>query len=323
MADALVILLLVAAHEGSDPATLSVTEATRHALGSDSVILVNEVDQPPTDEEVVALERRVQAGAVVALQWEDAAHTHARLRMHAAERWTERGIEFGEGDPLSERGRTIGFAVASMLPPRDAPPPPNVSTPPVSERPPAREAPPPAPLRIPQALEPSIDERAWTLAIEADAALGPHTWLLGPRFDVSRRIYGRLGLRANMAARLGSLPAADASIRWFAFGAGGFMVVFHAARTGVDLQLAADLAATRLDLFRAKASEEIERQGRWFPTARLLLEAGVPIGRAFVLNAAIGSEAALGTTEVVIAGTNVVTVTPWSLLATFGGSARF
>jgi hypothetical protein len=50
--------------------------------------------------------------------WLDAAHTRARLRVHAVEtgRWIERSIAFSTVDTPVERGRALGFALTSMLP---------------------------------------------------------------------------------------------------------------------------------------------------------------------------------------------------------------
>src|SRR5439155_20803878 len=53
--------------------------------------------------------------------WDSAEHRQAYVRFHVEPRhgWNDRVIGFATGDDLAERGRTIGFAVASMLPARE------------------------------------------------------------------------------------------------------------------------------------------------------------------------------------------------------------
>jgi hypothetical protein len=97
----------------------------------------------PGDEEAAQLGRDLRADAVVELSWQDAEHTHAVVRVKrlrdirspassesgrnvTEDRWLRREITFARSDVSTERGRTLGFAAASMVPvaasSRDAPP---------------------------------------------------------------------------------------------------------------------------------------------------------------------------------------------------------
>ena len=117
LAEPITLILLVAAGDGAAPVTAAMTRATRDALESAPVQVVETRDLP-TDDEAVALERDARAAAVVELRWLDSARRRATLRVHLAAggRWIERSFGFAASDATTEQGRTLGFAVASMFP---------------------------------------------------------------------------------------------------------------------------------------------------------------------------------------------------------------
>jgi len=117
MSAAAVLAIIVAAGEAQNPASTALLEAARQSLGpTTSIRLVEATDS--TNARVIHLERDLGAKAVVVLTWKETAHLHAVLRLHVslADRWTTRIIAFASEDTLTERGRTLGFAVASMAP---------------------------------------------------------------------------------------------------------------------------------------------------------------------------------------------------------------
>jgi hypothetical protein len=117
MADPVTLFILVAAGERSD-LTRAMVGATHDALGASALVVVREVSGDLSDVEALATERGESADAVVELSWTDSRHQQASLRIHIAEerRWVERTIGFLRSDADSERGRTLGFAIASILP---------------------------------------------------------------------------------------------------------------------------------------------------------------------------------------------------------------
>jgi hypothetical protein len=129
MADALTILLFVAAGEGSDATTRAMVRATREALGPTARVEVRETPNELTEDEALIAEQLAGASAVVDLTWADPAHRSAMLRVHVARsgRWIGRSIGFMASDASTERGRTIGFTVVSMLPEAAAEPTPSES----------------------------------------------------------------------------------------------------------------------------------------------------------------------------------------------------
>src|SRR5579864_7839397 len=118
MSDALTILLFVAIGEGSDATTRAMARATRDALGPGTTVEIRETANELNDDEALIAEQLAHADVVVDLTWRDPGHRNATLRVHVARsgRWLGRSIGFMPSDASTERGRTIGFAVVSMLP---------------------------------------------------------------------------------------------------------------------------------------------------------------------------------------------------------------
>jgi hypothetical protein len=123
MPDAITLIVLVAAGDAGGSVASAVTKAAREALGPGAHVVVREAHPSPADAEALAVERAESCEAVAELAWADPKHRDASLRVHVARtgRWLERTIEFRSFDADSERGRTLGFAIASMVPQESAP----------------------------------------------------------------------------------------------------------------------------------------------------------------------------------------------------------
>src|SRR4051794_38411248 len=125
MSAALVLLVLVARGE-EGPATAAMASAVREAVLIDAQIDLREVASVPKDEDAIALARDTHATAVVELVWHDAKHRRVTLHFHSenAPQWTDRQLSFAATDSDADRGRTMGFALVSMLPETLTRPPP-------------------------------------------------------------------------------------------------------------------------------------------------------------------------------------------------------
>ncbi len=117
MTDPVTLFILVTAGERAD-LTRAMAGATHDALGANAVVVVREVPGEPSDAEALDAERTEGADAVVELSWVDPHHQQASVKMHVARdrRWIERSVGFLRFDPDAERGRTLGFTIASILP---------------------------------------------------------------------------------------------------------------------------------------------------------------------------------------------------------------
>src|SRR5262249_37185319 len=85
MADALIVLLLLAGADAKDATAPAMTAAARRALGPAAVVLVDERPELPADAEALTLGARVQARGVVEVMWSDVERQTARLHVHVAE----------------------------------------------------------------------------------------------------------------------------------------------------------------------------------------------------------------------------------------------
>src|SRR5436190_22444037 len=114
MSGAVVVAIVVAVGEARTPTTSALVTAAKEALGAAATFRVFEVS-PPSDEAALTVEDDLEARAVVTIVWEDAPRLHAHTRMHVSrtDRWTDREIVFEAVDTPVERGRALGFAVAS------------------------------------------------------------------------------------------------------------------------------------------------------------------------------------------------------------------
>jgi len=134
MGDPFTVVILVAAGGAADPTTYAIERAASEALGRSARVLVHESMGAPTDGEALAASPATGQSAIVEVTWGDGGHRVAVLRVHLAgsERWLDRTIGFGASDADSERARTIGFALASMIPESET----NAAAPPPSAPPP-------------------------------------------------------------------------------------------------------------------------------------------------------------------------------------------
>src|SRR5262249_49593528 len=104
----------------NDPTVGAMTKAAREALGEGANVMVRDLPRGMSDDDAVALGRTLRADAVVEIVWTDGTHQRVRVHLHSEKRarWLDREIGFDEKDADAERGRTIGFTVASMIPER-------------------------------------------------------------------------------------------------------------------------------------------------------------------------------------------------------------
>src|SRR5579859_2256456 len=131
------VVVLVAAGASAEPTTLAVERATSAALGHAAQVVVREAMGAPTDGEALTIGSDTNEVAVVQVTWNDRGHRTATLRVYLARRgrWMDRTIGFSAADAAPERGRTIGLALASMLPDPDLTPAPRERPAPQETRP--------------------------------------------------------------------------------------------------------------------------------------------------------------------------------------------
>ncbi len=314
MTDTLIVLVLLAAGAAPDPIGAALTVAARQALGPNAEILIEHRPELPPVAEAQTLGERLHAGAVAEVEWVDAAHTTAVVRVHGEHEtaWRERTIPFRPGDPPDECGRTLGFALASLvertgeapsLEPPPAPPGPVVpsTTVPVT-------APPGAPRSPPMTFE------AMGLATVGGGAGSTSG---GGEGAGAVEVLGPLALVATAGGRAGEIAAASSTFVAVEVGGGAAWRVLD--RPLFQLDARGELLALDLVVRRAGSTESA-----WLPEGRLLLEAGWFPGRSPIgLATMAGAEASFGSAFLVVGNHPVATVLPFRALVGLGARARF
>jgi hypothetical protein len=353
------LIVLVIAQQANDPSTLALERAARRALGREAVLRIEQLASDPQDDESEA--RAANADGVVELSW-SADHTKARVHCYLRRdaRWVDREISFGTGTAGAEReaverGRLLGFAIATMFAEEQA----EVSAAPA----PAEQelAPKPTPKPTPQAKpkapkpsapsEPRTDRadssapdgtdgtddtdagaatsrssRAPAMSVEfagiASSGIEGTAAALGATAGMRRAFVGPLWGRLFISGRSGNIPRAQTSTRTAMFGGGLALAFVPTQRFELGLRL--DAFASYFDATHLSEDDTTpDRRSRWVAGADTLLEGGVHLGGGTGLFLGAGLEAVLGRTEVYTHGTRVAVVPPFRAVAEFGLRTRF
>jgi hypothetical protein len=302
---AVAVVIVVASGDPAETAALD--RALRSALPEHTEISVQPNEPAETASTFVAH-----------VEWTDH-DRRAIVRTTDGTRTTEREIRFAETDAPAERGRTVGFALASMVPdeleprpPLPEPPKPPAAPPPA---PPPHEA--PVPVPPPRARRFSL-ELLGQGATGIGGAAGGLGGALGGRFRLS---HGFL-LRAGMGFRLGDVPAAQATTRVIAesLGVGWLGVISDGFRVGGRVD--ALLIHQSVTHFSADDPEPVAR-GRFLPGVDARVEAISRIAERTDVMLAFGPEIALGTTHLHVAGAEASRIPPLRLAGEVGVAVAF
>jgi hypothetical protein len=311
MTPAALLAILVATGEAGAAPTTAMAAAAGEVVGAAGAVRVVEASVL-TDAESLRVERELGVRAVVTLTWGDAARLHARLRLHAArtDRWIDRELDFSPGDGPAERGRALGFAMASMLPEGD--PTLSLATP---------EPPTATPQRPPGA---TAFEASFVAAMGIDGPAGG----LGGRLAIERFIARRASLVVSVAGREERLDSLDAREVTASAGVGGALWAMAPAsneRFGLALR------GEALLFYEAVAHDDAAGGSSWkghpLPGAALGLVGTVRVADGLEAFVSAGAELAFGTIDVTVVAApprgGTVRIPPERGLAACGLRARF
>jgi hypothetical protein len=309
------ILLLVTQGEANDESTQGAVRASYEIFGSNVEVRVREIEHVPDDELALALGSAMHASATIELSW-DREHRVATLRYHLAseEGYRVRSIGFGANDDPRERGRTIGFAVASMIPP-------------VVEGAGSVSAPPQA--HAEGSVAPPFPIRRFLGGLEVTGVAatgiggnaGAEGGSVGLRWFPTRSI----GVRAAGSIRAGEVTVAQAGSR-FMYGGLGVVALPWPSTPARPWELGArvDALVMREELSHFSSDDIVpDRQSRWLPGADAAVEATWFFASAAGLTGAMGLEVALGETAVAMHHVQVATIPPVRLVWQLGVRAGF
>ncbi len=327
---AVTVIVVIAAGDPKDGSTEAIERALRAAVDERVVVVVRAAREGEADDP-----SRISGGdpketLAGAITWGDRQRRVVLRFVQPNGRSSERELRFDATDAASERGRTVGFAVASMLPddaraatstpPSHPAPPPPSSSAVLEPRAPrgssAAAEPPPTPPRDPRTV--------FALDLAASAAVG----LGGYGGGVGGGLAGRIPLGAGFAARLGvsarlgEVAPAQATSRAFLGAAGLSWQTILGSRWGLGAR--ADFLVMRQEISHLSADDpDPVSRARFVPGGGAFAEASARlIDHAWVI-LAIGPEIAFGKTTVVVAGREVGAVPPVRLAGETGVRVSF
>jgi hypothetical protein len=308
MASAAILAVVVAVGDGQGALATAMVNTAAEALSPVAKVELRELPVP-SDDEALRIEDDLGARAVVKLVWMDTAHEEVRIRLHVARtgHWTERHINFAPADTLTERGRALGFAIASMLP---------------------EAAPELVPDTFGVAAEPEpLSRWGLTLAAALGGGVGGPAAGVGGALALEWFATRALSLRLIGGARDGSLSGQNLSGTDVAI-FGGAGAAWWPIPPDIDhrfgLGVRADLLVLDHILSRDSTSGA-EQHSAMLPGADLLLEASYLFGNSAEVVASAGAEVAFGTVEADVGatGNKAATVPPLRLVGALGVRLRF
>ncbi len=319
----LTVVVLVAQPANGDGRSVddALRKAARDTLGPETTVDVRDVDELPDDAAAENLGRAAGAGAVVEIAWRDPAMRTAtiRLRLGSAP-WLDREIGFAPSDADAEEGRTLGFAIASMIPEGTAHP---ASPPPPSSLPPVA-------LVSPVAHErPTPREPGYVGALEINGvaahALGGYGGGAGGAAAVHLYLSPHFAFRAGGGARVGEVRRAQATLHTFVMSTGIAWRSGNATRaTPFSMGVRTDFLVAHESVNHLSPDDpQTVSEGTWVPGADLMLEGSwlFAEGAAGVLS--VGGEGFFGRSDIFVRDRLVTSLVPLHLLAEIGLRTRF
>ena len=330
MSSAFVLVILITGHDDV-AATDAAIRAARSAVPPEASLVVQRMNTALDDDDAIRIQRRESADAVAIVAWSDESGRRVHLHVHrdADDRWIDRDIAFEGADASRERGRSLGFALASMVPEGSG------SRPePVKIQAKAVGAPSlstrvePAGERETGTLEPTRLESAPHAAIDA-AVLGAvgvegSGGGVGARGAVAWLTGKHVGLRVDASVRRGEVAPAQATSVIVGVGPG---ISFDLVPTHADRIVGLGFRLNALAILHAHShlSNETDpvHASRWLPGASGFIEGSLRLSDGAAVLISGGSEVAFGRTDVFVRGRKVAVVPPLRAVADAGIRVRF
>lgn len=319
------VVVLLATGDPGDGSTPAIERSLHAALGSDAVVTVRATTTPATDEALATTAASEHTTLLGVVSWGDQ-QRRVTIRFYhpPTARWTDREIRFDPADAATERGRTVGFALASMVadephvtrePAVVAASAPSLALPAGT----AAEAPlPPAPPR----------PLPYGMALDASAAatggVGGYAGGLGGVFAFRLTLAGAVSARVALGARFGEIAPAQATSRIItgALGVAWQPWLDAQHRWSAGGRASALLLRHELVHFSDDDPQSVH-SALYMPGLEVAFEGAFRVIDAVSLIAAAGSEVAFGKNDVYLHGLPVASVPPFRLFTEAGFRVAF
>ncbi len=311
MIAALIVVVLVAAAEAQSAQTGEATHALEAALEPGSVVLVRASTVVPDDVDLSAIAASARADAAAAITWTegDGQRAHLRVQRATSTEAVTRDIEFKPSDAPAERGKTLGFAIASMLPSLVERPAAPVVAVEVATR---KEL--PAPLASPTELRWAVD-----LALATTLGLGGDAGGVGGAVALGRELTPAIDARAVMAITRGAVSDAQASLTMLRPRAGVGLTVLRSGRFAGRVRLE---AGPWLHLVNRSGSGRATGS-RWLFGGETAAEIAWTLAPRVALTFDVGLDVAFGTTRVIVGAEERASIPPVRVVGDAGARLLF
>lgn len=323
------VLVVLAGDRTDDAATTgAIEQALRSSLGADVVVSVRRGRDDGADTDAALAKEAVadEATLLGVVTWTEA-HRDARIRFFRPTEpdWGSREIRFGTTDVASERGRTVGFALASMVPDEA-----------LSRREPERAAPAPAPAaEAPFGVPPSAETPGRTvfgrpgptsfeIAGHGAIAVGGRGGGLGGAVAVRRALGSSLRLHFVLGGRVAEIDEAQATAHGYFLGGGIAWARPLGAERRWEIGARLDALVLAQDVVHLSSDDPgPDHRFRLLPGAAVAVEAAYRFIEPAAVVLALGAEAALGETSIVLHGYEAAKLVPFRPLAEAGVRVSF
>lgn len=319
------VIVVIAAADPRDGSSEALERALRSAVGDRAIVVVKSARDGDSDDPAnVTADANTVVGVVT---WTDHQRRATLRFVHPNGRRSDRELRFDASDVPSERGRTIGFAVASMVPEDEAEP-----TPP-------RPAPAPPPLLVPASAPgapassveaPRVPPRDPSAVFALDLTTAGAVGVGGNGGGFGGALAGRIPLgrgfatRLALTARFGEIPQAQATSHAYTASAGLAWQVWPSTSKSFGIGGRVDFLVMRHEVVHLSADDPAAvSRSRFVPGVDVLVEGGIRLFDHAAVVLAAGPEIALGRTNIVVAGREVGVVPPVRLCVEAGVRVSF
>jgi len=343
------LIVFVLTHEASQPETRAFAAAAQEVLGDGAQVQMLTVPADLADSSVEAQATGADADGAIELSWSrDGTQAFVHCYITEEKRWVDRSIGFGKDDDERERGRLLGYAVASMFLGTDGEPaaesvpvpakaPVTAAAPvetkaPVNGTAPSKATAPreatapnePAPEMPPNDAFSASPDAAYALDLAGMVShgLGGEADAVGVTAAFRFLAVGPVWARIGVGGRGGEIPNAQANMKMLQGSVGAAWSFVDTGRFTATLR--GDLIGSWLEVGHLSADDpQVAREQRWLFGTDAVLTGGFQLSASASLFAGGGIEVMFGKTDIYTHGFRVETIPPLRLIAELGLESVF